>query len=274
MPSEPVAAVDVLRFRDGKWLAEKDAVVTEAEITVVLNGHELVKLTATPRHLSELAAGYLYCSGMIDCINRVESLEVDETQGRVYVVAARSDILNECPGSYPSDYPGDCLTDSSSGCSTDCPGTTAPWDIDPLDPNDLLKLMNEFEKSCHLFHETGGSHAAAISDGKEITLLREDIGRCNAIDKAVGYCLLNHVKASDKILLTSARASSEIVGKACRLGSPILVSPSAPTDKAVKLAHERGLTLVGFARSSRLNVYSGFGRIEHLHCRNHLNIEE
>jgi len=161
MPSEPVAAVDILRMDGGKWLAEKDAVVTEAEITVVLNEHELVKLTATPRHLSELAIGYLYCSGMIDCINRVESLEVDETQGRVYVIAARSDILNECPGSYPSDYPSDCLTDSSSDCLTDCPGTTAPWDIDPLDPNDLLKLMNEFEKSCHLFHETGGSHCSS-----------------------------------------------------------------------------------------------------------------
>lgn len=274
MSSEPVTAVDILRLRDGKWLAEKDAVVTEAEIAVVLNGHELVKLTATPRHLSELALGYLYCGGMIDCIDRVESLDVDETQGKVYVVAARSDILNECPGSHPSDYPGDCSTDSFSGCSTDCPGTTAPWDIDPLDPNDLLKLMNEFEKSCHLFHETGGSHAAAISDGKGISLLREDIGRCNAIDKIVGYCLLNHVKTPDKVLLISARASSEIVGKACRLGTPILVSPSAPTDKAVKMAYERGLTLIGFARSCRLNVYSGFDRIKHFHSRNRLNIEE
>ncbi|MFY9544584.1 MAG: formate dehydrogenase accessory sulfurtransferase FdhD [Bacillota bacterium] len=263
MSNKPVAAVDVLRFRDCKWLSEKDEVAAEAEITVVLNGHELVKLTATPRHLSELAAGYLYCSGMIDSIKRVESLKVDETQGRVYVVASKSDSFNECPCSYLNEHPGDCLAGSSSGCSTDCPETTALWDVDPLDPNDLIRLMNEFEKSCHLFHETGGSHAVAISDGKGIILLREDIGRCNAIDKVVGYCLLNHVNASDKILFISARASSEIIGKACRLRTPILVSPSAPTDKAVKLAHERELTLVGFARSNRFNVYSGFSRIRH-----------
>ncbi len=264
MPSERMVAVDILRMRDSKWLAEKDAVVTEAEIAVVLNGHELIKLTATPEHLSELAVGYLYCSGIIDCIDRVESLEVDETHGKVYVVVTESGILNECSGSYASDYPTDC----SSGCSGNCSGITCPWDIDPVDPNNLLRLMSQFEKSCHLFHETGGSHAAAISDGKGIMLLREDIGRCNAIDKVVGYCLLNHVKTPDKVLLISARASSEIVSKACRLGTPILVSPSAPTDKAVKLAYERGLTLIGFARSCRLNVYSGFDRIKHFHSRN------
>ncbi len=264
MPSERMVAVDILRMRDGKWLREKDEVATEREVTVVLNGHELVKLTATPKYLSELAVGYLYCSGMIDCIDRVESLDVDETRGKVYVVAARSGILNECSGSYASDYPTDC----SSGCSGNCSGITCPWDIDPVDPNNLLRLMSQFEKSCHLFHETGGSHAAAISDGKGIMLLREDIGRCNAIDKVVGYCLLNHVKTPDKVLLISARASSEIVSKACRLGTPILVSPSAPTDKAVKLAYERGLTLIGFARSCRLNVYSGFDRIKHFHSRN------
>ncbi|MDD3749482.1 MAG: formate dehydrogenase accessory sulfurtransferase FdhD, partial [Firmicutes bacterium] len=215
------------------------------------------------RHLSELAAGYLYCSGMIDPIKRVESLKVDETQGRVCVVAARSDSLNECPGIYLNEHACECFTGSSSGCSIDCPGTTTPWDIDPLDPNDLLRLMNEFENSCHLFNETGGSHAVAISDGKGIILLREDIGRCNAVDKVLGYCLLNHVNASDKILFISARASSEIVGKACTLRTPILVSLSAPTDKAVKLAHERELTLVGFARSNRFNVYSGFSGIRH-----------
>jgi formate dehydrogenase accessory protein FdhD len=120
MSNEPVAAVDVLRFRDGKWLSEKDEVAAEAEITVVLNGPELVKLTATPRHLSELAAGYLYCSGMIDSIKRVESLKVDETQGRVCVVAARSDSLNECPGIYLNEHACECFTGSSSGCSIDC----------------------------------------------------------------------------------------------------------------------------------------------------------
>ena len=101
-----------------------------------------------------------------------------------------------------------------------------------------------------------------------IMLLREDIGRCNAVDKVVGYCLLNHVKTLDKVLLVSARASSEIVSKACRLGSRILISPSAPTDMAVKLARTCRLTLTGFAREGRLNVYSGFHRIKHFHSRN------
>ena len=258
MSSEPMAAVDILRMDGGKWLAEKDAVVTEAEIAVVLNGYELVKLTATPRHLSELATGYLYCSCVINHIGQLESLEVDEGHGKIYVATTDSGIPNDSPGN----------------CSSDHSGVAGSWDIDPVDPYELLDLMSQFEKSCHLFHETGGSHAAAISDGKEITLLREDIGRCNAIDKVVGYCLLNHVKASDKILLTSARASAEIVGKACRLGSPILLSPSAPTDKAVKLARERGLTLIGFARSDRFNIYSGLNRIKHSQSRNLPNIPE
>ncbi len=251
MLSEPKAGVDILRMYGGKWLAEKDVVAREAEVAVILNGHELVRLTATPEHLSELALGYLYCNGILDCIDRVESLEVDEPHCRVYVATSESDILNNCPANYHGDHPGDCF------------GITSVWDIDPVDPNDLLDLMRRFEKSCHLFHETGGSHAAAISDGKGIILLREDVGRYNAIDKVVGYYLLNHVRTSDKILFTSARASSEIVSKAYRLGSPILASPSAPTDKAVKLAYELGLTLIGFARAGRLNIYSGFDRVKH-----------
>ena len=109
-----------------------------------MNGHELVKLTATPKYLSELAVGYLYCSGIIDCIDRVESLDVDETRGKVYVATSDYRILNDWSG--------------------DCSGITCSCDVAPVDPNDLLRLMNEFEKSCHLFHETGGSHGAAISD--------------------------------------------------------------------------------------------------------------
>jgi FdhD protein len=103
----------------------------------------------------------------------------------------------------------------------------------------------------------GGTHAAVLFDksGRVITLA-EDIGRHNAIDKAVGYCLLRGISLHDKVLLTSGRASYEMATKAIRVGIPIIASVSAPTSLAVQLAEDRGLTLIGYLRGGRMNVYT------------------
>ena len=106
-------------------------------------------------------------------------------------------------------------------------------------------------------NSVGGTHAAVLFDtsGRAITLA-EDIGRHNAIDKAVGYCLLRGISLRDKILLTSGRASYEMATKAVRAGIAIIASVSAPTSLAVHLAEDRGLTLIGYLRGGRMNVYT------------------
>jgi FdhD protein len=121
--------------------------------------------------------------------------------------------------------------------------------------------MKEFLSGAETFKATGGTHIAALSDGAKILFTSEDIGRHNAIDKILGRCFLRGVETRDKLILCSGRMSSEIVQKALRNGIPVVVSRSAPTSLAIDTARRFGITLAGFARGERMNVYSYPARI-------------
>ncbi len=127
--------------------------------------------------------------------------------------------------------------------------------------NSVSKLMIKFHKMSVNYIKTGGTHSAAISDREDIVVFREDIGRHNAVDKIIGNRLQNHDSFQDKMLLTSGRISSEIFLKAYRCGIPVIISKSAPTNISVKQCRKMGITLVGFARGTRMNIYSGKERI-------------
>jgi len=125
----------------------------------------------------------------------------------------------------------------------------------------LAALGKGFARETHLYRLTGGVHACAIADRKKILLTAEDVGRHNAFDKVAGMALLRGIDVSDKIALTSGRLSAEIVAKAIGTGIPILASFSAPTAMGVQWSRRFGLTLVGFLRGSRMNVYTGYQRV-------------
>jgi FdhD protein len=122
-------------------------------------------------------------------------------------------------------------------------------------------LMKAFQHRSLIFRTTGGVHSAALCNNREIMLFSEDIGRHNAIDKIFGQCFEKGIHVDDYIVLTSGRVSSEIIIKIARRKVPILISKSAPTSSGVKLADELGITLVGFVRGSRMNVYTHNWRI-------------
>jgi FdhD protein len=120
----------------------------------------------------------------------------------------------------------------------------------------ILNLMKEFQKMSELFISTGGVHSTALCDENNIMIFREDIGRHNATDKIVGHCVLENIPLENKFLMTSGRISSEILIKSAKLGMGIVVSRSAPTSLAIEIAEEVGVTVVGFARGNRINVYT------------------
>ena len=127
----------------------------------------------------------------------------------------------------------------------------------------LLGLGRAMRDMQTVYRQVGGTHSAALFDaqGKGVTLA-EDIGRHNAVDKAVGHCLLRGIALEDKLLITSGRASYEMAVKAVRTGIPIVATISAPTSLAVQLAQDHGLTLVGYLRGGRMNVYTHPHRVE------------
>jgi FdhD protein len=252
--------VEILRVRDSERNKEKDLVVTETPLTVFLNDREFVTLLCSPEKLDFLAVGFLRSEGLIQGPSDLKDLHVDHQKGIVYVrTAEQSDLTEKLYGKRTI----------TSGCGK---GTIFFNVLDSLqsrpvesnmkiEASTLLKLMSALQDDSILFKTTGGVHSAALADGDKILFSSEDIGRHNAVDKIAGECLLENISLDDKILLSSGRLSSEIVIKGAKLRLPFIVSRSAPTSLGVELAEKLGITLVGFARGRRLNIYSHGDRI-------------
>jgi FdhD protein len=121
---------------------------------------------------------------------------------------------------------------------------------------DITDISKEFINMSSSYKETGGVHSAALWDGRKIEIFCEDIGRHNAIDKIFGYCLMNNIPVADKVILTSGRISSDVLIKISRRGVPVIISRNAPTSLAVEMAYFLGITLIGFVRGQRMNIYT------------------
>jgi FdhD protein len=130
-----------------------------------------------------------------------------------------------------------------------------------ISASQIFSLMREFQHRSEVFKNTGGVHSAALSDGERLLIFAEDIGRHNAIDKIFGECLWENTPTEDRAIITSGRISSEILFKAVKRGVPIIISRSAPTDLAVRTAQDLGITLVGFVRARKMNIYANNWRI-------------
>lgn len=263
MPGDrPATSVrPVTRWQGGKATAVQDLVAAEAPFTIFLNAHELVTLLVTPENLDELVIGFLRTEGFLATPADLRSIELDERRGVAEVTTAGD------PG-FTRRYFGKRVV--TSGCA----GPLSLADLARLRPlgeeslrvrvtaGRLLELAAALKESS-LFRLTGGTHSAlaapAAGDGDPV--LREDIGRHNAVDKVAGRLTLDGVRLDDWVLVTSGRLASDLVRKAAALGMPIVVSRSAPTGLAVELAERLGLTLAGFARGNRLNVYAGHDRL-------------
>jgi len=238
-----------------------DQVAVEAPVTIFLNGSELVTLLCTPEKIDRLALGFLRSEGLLTSIEELEAIRVQEKEGLVEVDLINKTLLAE------KLYGKRTLT---SGCGK---GTVFFNVLDslrsnPLEgklvikPDSILALMKSLQEKAGVFKITGGVHSAALADQEQIIYFYEDIGRHNAIDKIIGECLLEGTATDDKYIISSGRLSSEILLKAAKLKIQILVSRAAPTSLCIELAENLNITLVGFVRGKRLNVYSHPWRIK------------
>jgi FdhD protein len=228
-----------------------DAVPVEEPLEIRVDGAPLAVTMRTPGHDEELALGFLYGEGLID-----QARDAGPAADLAANVVDVSGPLTRDPGVrrfYTTSSCGVC----GKGALEEVAVRSDPLPHGPVAERDLLARLPD-----HLaqpsFERTGGTHATGLFDaGGAPLLVREDVGRHNAMDKVVGRALLDDLlPLHGRVLCVSGRLSFELVQKAAVAGAPILVGVGAPTSLAVSLADDRGLTLCGFARGGRVNVYT------------------
>jgi len=245
----------IIRVTRDSRIELEDPVAIEKRLRILVNGKDVLKLYCSPVMIRELVVGFLMTEGIIKgnwCAERMSIEYGDE-------------ILVDVPAEGEVSLEGSTVT---SGCAGGITFDRKIIDDSPIAEgirisSEMLKeLFGRFQKASGLYNITGCIHCAAISDGNKIMVLAEDIGRHNAVDKAVGYCILEGISLEDKIILVSGRLSSEMASKCSRWGIPIVLSRTAPTVLATEIAEKRGITMVGFVRGGRFNIYSHPYRIE------------
>ncbi|HIJ60018.1 MAG TPA: formate dehydrogenase accessory sulfurtransferase FdhD [Nitrospirae bacterium] len=231
----------------------EDLIAIEKRIRVSVNGKEILSLYCTPIMVKELVVGMFMTEGIIDgswCIDRIN-------------ISFKEDVFVDIPADGKISIDDAVIT---SGCIG---GITFPKrlkiekakDNFKIEARQLCEVFRKFQNASSLYLATGCVHSAGLSDGKDIICLAEDIGRHNAVDKIIGYAILEEIPFEDKIMLASGRLSSEIVAKCAKWRIPIVASRTSPTSLAIEIAEQGAVTVAGFVRGNRFNIYTSPERI-------------
>jgi len=237
-----------------------DPVIREAIIRIWLNDDEVAEIQALPKEVEELALGFLYSECIINDPSKVNSIEFNEKLLAVTV----------CTSERIEQFRSGIVRNVAPGCGQVL-FSVAPSFIGRFEPiksdfqvlaEDIPILIRQLTHLSHLFRLTGGVHTAGLSDGVNLLHVTDDIGRHNCIDKIIGLILRNPIVSPERrMILTSGRISTDIVLKAVRAGFPFVVSHSAASSGSIHLAEKYGITLIGFARGARFNIYTHKERV-------------
>ena len=260
--------LEIERVKERRRKKEKDLVIREIPLSIFLNGREQSTLFCSPQKLDYLAVGFLYLAGLLRSKDDLIGLKVDAKKGLAFVRTKKTTAQIEKEATAPGEETGGQRnTNPGYGKKASfahilglSPGLQIESSLQ-VKVEELYQLMAALLDASSLFKATGGVHSAALARPDKILFLNEDIGRHNAVDKIAGECILKNISLDDKILLSSGRISTEIVVKGAKLGLPLIVSHSAPTSLSVELAAKIGMTLVGFVRGQRLNIYTWAARV-------------
>lgn len=263
-----VSVTGVKEWSEGEIRPLDDYLVGEEPLEIRIGDRAVTVTMRTPGHELELVAGFLFTEGLISHRNQIASIgyEADGQQNganRVRVDLAPGVVLDSKAfqrNFYTASSCGVCgkaSIDAVRMLSIERPAGCA------IDPEVLCRLPDQLRSGQAVFARTGGLHAAGLFSAQgELLVLREDVGRHNAVDKVIGWALASDlVPLRNSVLMVSGRGGFEIIQKALVAGIPVLASVSAPSDLAVNLAREFGMTLVGFLRGRRFVIYSGAERL-------------
>jgi len=257
-PSEQRA---IVRYEVQGAIERDDWVAVEHPFTITVDGKEFATFVCTPDHMEEMVYGFLASEGIIRRADEMASLNIDLEMGFARVelhnpqAAGKATVskrfIGSCCGKSRQFYFLNDVRTAKTSLSTVT-----------LTVRQCFERLGELQEASGEFKKTGGLHNAALCTPDTILVARSDIGRHNALDKIYGYCLLNGVKTRDAVIAFSGRISSEVVLKVAKLGAGVIISNAAPTTLALDLAHDLGITAVGFIRNHSLNVYTHPHRIK------------
>lgn len=252
----PQKPIHYEQYEFHKWKSFDAETIVETPVSLTVNGVVWITFMCTPVNLEALVVGFLFNEGIIENIGEVSDVRVCE-HGDNVDVWLNHDV--EQPTSWRR----------TSGCTGGVtavdllakPNISFAKNSPKVEPDAIGQLVEMLFESQSLYRETGGVHTSALSDGRKILISAEDIGRHNTLDKIAGLCLMNHIWPEARILITTGRISSEMLQKAARLSAPILISRTSPSSLSIEMAERYGITLIGYARKHRFNVYSNTQRV-------------
>ncbi|NCF12602.1 MAG: formate dehydrogenase accessory sulfurtransferase FdhD [Verrucomicrobiaceae bacterium] len=226
-----------------------DSVAREEPLQITVDGTPVAVVMRTPGHDEDLVKGFMLTEGLVDSLNNVVRIDLENKQNHAYVFLADGIVLDH------DRLSRNLFSASSCGICGKASNFTVPVAT-------VMALPDALRSAQEVFADTGGLHAAALcgADG-QILVLREDVGRHNAIDKVIGWATEHGTDLSKTLLQVSGRVSFEVMQKALVARIPVVSAISAPSSLAVEFARESSQTLIGFLRPPKFNIYSGEERI-------------
>lgn len=203
-----------------------DEVIIENYFNIIVDDKKVATLMCTPSDLENLVIGHLYSLDLINTIKDIEEISIEDNEA---FVSLRDEKSVKEP--------------IKSNKFT-------------LDRQKLFALSKQFQNQSEVFKRTGGAHSCGLIDDCKIVKFEEDVARNNACDKLIGYIIKNQIDISDKFIFTSCRISDQIIDKILKIGFTLIVSQSSPTSVSVEMAKKAKVSLIGFARNERFNIYN------------------
>ncbi len=247
----------IYQVENGKARPAGAQIIGEAPVSLTVNGETWLTFMCTPLDLEALAVGFLFNEGLLESREEIADVRVCQTGDNVDVWTVKSLVK-------PSQWR------RTTGCTGGMTSVEAQISLPKipeisngvlLSPGQVDELVNKLMEAQVLYKQSGGVHTSLLTDGAGNRVTAEDIGRHNTLDKIAGRCLLENVQFKRRILLTTGRISSEMLQKAARLQSALVISRTSPSSLSISLAEAYGITLIGYARRNRFTIYTHSERI-------------
>jgi len=239
-------------YNHGSLQEKSDPVVVETHLHLSVNDEAWADLVCSPQAYEELAVGYLLSENVLQDYQDLREILFDEQPQLVRIYTDKP-----LPGRNQNfRQVNSCMGKGQQGLQTNTEGISPVHSQNVFfSPEQIFTMVEEMEQRGSTFRLTGGTHSAALGDQGKLLVSYEDIGRHNAVDKVFGHALLKQIPLHDKCIVLSGRIASEILLKAARRNVAMVISRSAATGLAIDLAEELGVTLVGFTRGEKFNIY-------------------